>query len=158
MVKLRRPAMPVKPAIPAVHDWIVNNLVDTIRYAINKDILVGTGTNSCKGITASVNAAATALTAAGVTKADCLAVLAAIKPKIKKALLAGQRVVLSELGSFVISLQGKSYNAETMADEDFRPSGYIKGHRILFRAEPALKKEIARVKTILREKELRPEA
>ena len=29
-------------AIPAVHDWIVNNLVDTIRYAINKDILVGT--------------------------------------------------------------------------------------------------------------------
>ena len=56
-----------------------------------------------------------------VTKADCLAVLAAIKPKIKKALLAGQRVVLSELGSFVISLQGKSY-----------------------KAEPALKKEIAR--------------
>ena len=44
-----------------------------------------------------------------VTKADCLAVLAAIKPKIKKALLAGQRVVLSELGSFVISLQ----NAKT---------------------------------------------
>ena len=79
-----------------------------------------------------------------VTKADCLAVLAAIKPKVKKALLAGQRVVLSELGSFVISLQGKSYNAETMNDEDFRPSGYIKSHRILFRAEPALKKEIAR--------------
>lgn len=79
-----------------------------------------------------------------VTKADCLAVLAAMKPKIKKALLAGQRVVLSELGSFVISLQGKSYNAETMNDEEFRPSGYIKSHRILFRAEPALKKEIAR--------------
>jgi predicted histone-like DNA-binding protein len=79
-----------------------------------------------------------------VTKADAMAVLAAIKPKVKKALLAGQRVVLSELGSFVISLQGKSYNADTMADEEFRPSGYIKGHRIVFRAEPALKKEIAR--------------
>ena len=79
-----------------------------------------------------------------VTKADCLAVLAAIKPKIKKALLAGQRVVLSELGSFVISLQGKSYNAETMADEEFVPSSYIKGHKIVFRPDAALKKEVAR--------------
>ena len=65
-------------AVPAVHDWIVNNLVGQIRYAINKDILVGTGTNSLKGITASVNAAATALTAAGVTKADLLKVMAAL--------------------------------------------------------------------------------
>ena len=40
--------------------------------------------------------------------------------------------------------QGKSYNADTMVDEAFSPSSYIKGHRILFRAEPALKKEIAR--------------
>ena len=79
-----------------------------------------------------------------VTKADCMAVLAAMKPKIKKALLAGQRVVLSELGSFVISLQGKSYNADTMQDEDFSPSSYIKSHRIIFRPEVALKKEIAK--------------
>ena len=79
-----------------------------------------------------------------VTKADCMAVLAAMKPKIKKALLAGRRVVLSELGSFVISLQGKSYKADVMQDEEFRPSDYIKSHRILFRAEAALKKEIAR--------------
>ena len=79
-----------------------------------------------------------------VTKADCMAVFTAMKPKIKKALLAGRRVVLTDLGSFHISLQGKSYNAETMNDEDFRPAGYIKSHRILFRAEPALKKEIAR--------------
>ena len=77
-----------------------------------------------------------------VTKADCLAVLAAIKPKIKKALLAGQRVVLSELGSFVISLQGKSYNADTMADEEFSPSSYIKGHKIVFRPDPQLKSEV----------------
>ena len=35
-------------AIDAIHDWIVNNLVGSIRYAINKDILVGTGTNSLK--------------------------------------------------------------------------------------------------------------
>lgn len=78
-----------------------------------------------------------------VTKADCLAVLAAMRPKIKKALLNGQRVVLDELGSFVISLQGKCYNAETMQDEDFLPSDYIKSHRIVFRPEAKLKKEIA---------------
>ena len=65
-------------AIPAIHDWIVNNLVKNIRYAINKDILVGSGSNCLKGITASVNASATALTAAGVTKADCLKIMAAL--------------------------------------------------------------------------------
>ena len=37
-------------AISAVHDWIVNNLVDSIRAEINKDIVVGTGTNELKGI------------------------------------------------------------------------------------------------------------
>ena len=65
-------------AIPAIHDWIVENLVKNIRYAINKDILVGSGSNALKGITASVNASATALTAAGVTKADCLKIMAAL--------------------------------------------------------------------------------
>ena len=65
-------------AIPAVHDWIVDNLTKSIRYAINKDILVGTGTNSLKGITASVNASATALTAAGVTDADLLNIMGSL--------------------------------------------------------------------------------
>lgn len=65
-------------AIPAIHDWIVDNLVGQIRYAINKDILVGTGSNCLKGITASVNASATALTAAGVTKKDLLTVMGAL--------------------------------------------------------------------------------
>ena len=65
-------------AIDAIHDWIVNNLTDSIRYAINKDILVGTGTNSLKGITVSVSASATALTAAGVTKKDLMTIMAAL--------------------------------------------------------------------------------
>ena len=78
-----------------------------------------------------------------VTKADAMAVLSAIRPKVKKALLNGQRVVLNELGSFHISLQGKCYNAERMAVEDFSPSAMIKGHRVIFRPEATLKKEIA---------------
>lgn len=61
-------------AIDAIHDWIVNNLVGSIRYAINKDILVGTGTNSLKGLTASVSANATAIPAT-VTKASILKIM-----------------------------------------------------------------------------------
>lgn len=61
-------------AIPAVHDWIVDNLTGQIRDAINSDILVGSGTNELKGITASVNANGTAIPAT-VTKASILKIM-----------------------------------------------------------------------------------
>ena len=64
-------------AISAVHDWIVDNLVGQIRYAVNKDILVGSGTNALKGIKESVNANATAIPAT-VTKASILGIMAAL--------------------------------------------------------------------------------
>ena len=64
-------------AIPAIHDWIVANLTDSIRYAINKDILVGSGSNALKGITVSVNANGTALPAS-VTKASILKIMATL--------------------------------------------------------------------------------
>jgi len=64
-------------AIPAVHDWIVNNLTDSIAYAINKDILVGSGTNALKGIKESVNASGTAIPAT-VTKASILKIMASL--------------------------------------------------------------------------------
>ena len=78
-----------------------------------------------------------------VTKGDIMAVLASIKPFITKALLASRRVVLNDLGAFTIGLQGKCYSRDTMASEDFRPSEYIRGHRILFRPEVKLKKDVA---------------
>jgi HK97 family phage major capsid protein len=65
-------------AIDAIHDWIVDNLTRSIRWAINKDILVGTGSNALKGISASVNASATALTPDAITKADLLGIMAAL--------------------------------------------------------------------------------
>ena len=98
-------------AIPAVHDWIVDNLVNSIRYAINKDILVGSGTNSLSGITASVNASATALTAAGVTKADCLTIMAAL-PAVHHAgaiwimtpeLFYGEVMAATQLNDYIIN-------------------------------------------------------
>ena len=76
------------------------------------------------------------------TKGDAMAVLASIKPFITKALLNGRRVVLNDLGAFVIGLRGKSYNAETMAEADFKPSEHIKGWTLHFRPEVKLKKAL----------------
>ena len=78
-----------------------------------------------------------------VTQADAMAVLASIKPFVKGALLSGRRVVLQDLGSFVIGVRSKCFTCEDMADEDFVPSAQIRGYHINFRAEPQLKKEIA---------------
>ena len=78
------------------------------------------------------------------TKGDILAVLASIKPFITKALLNGSRVVLNDLGSFHISVQGKCYPREVMAQEEFSPSSMIKSHRVVFRPEVKLKKDIAK--------------
>jgi len=64
-------------AIDAIHDWIVDNLTKSIRYAINKDILVGSGSNALKGITQSVNASATALPGT-ITKASILKIMGAL--------------------------------------------------------------------------------
>ena len=64
-------------AISAVHDWIVNNLVDSIRAEINKDIVVGTGTNELKGILTSVSAESTAIPAT-VKKASLLKIMGAL--------------------------------------------------------------------------------
>ena len=79
-----------------------------------------------------------------VTKADALAVLASIKPFITKALLNGQAVVLNDIGRFQISLQGKCYSQDAMAASDFSPSAMITGHKIVFRPDPELKKEVAK--------------
>ena len=78
-----------------------------------------------------------------VTEADVMGVLRAMKGYIVKALLNGRVVVLNDIGRFQIGLKGKSYNAETMAEEGFSPSSYIKGHRVVFRPEPKLKNAIA---------------
>ena len=78
-----------------------------------------------------------------VTKPDAQAVLGVIKLFITKALLAGRAVVLNDLGRFQISLQSKCFTAEDLADKEFVPSSKIKGHRILFRPEAKLKKEVA---------------
>ena len=79
-----------------------------------------------------------------VTQSDCYAVLKSMKDHIIEALTEGQVVVLDELGRFQVSLQGKCYNAERMATEEFSPSAMIKGHKIVFKPDVKLKKEVAK--------------
>ena len=78
-----------------------------------------------------------------VTQADCRAVLISMQEHIIEALTEGQVVVLDDLGRFQVTLQGKCYNAERMATEDFSPSALIKSHKIVFRPDVALKKAVA---------------
>ena len=78
-----------------------------------------------------------------VTQTDCRAVLLSMKDHIIEALSEGQVVVLDDLGRFQVTLQGKCYSQDTMAASDFSPSSMIKGHKIVFRPDAALKKAVA---------------
>ena len=79
-----------------------------------------------------------------VTRADAMAVLGSIKPFVTRALLAGQAVVLQDLGRLQIGLRGKCYSRDAMAASDFSPASFIKGHKVVFRPEVKLKADIAR--------------
>ena len=79
-----------------------------------------------------------------VTQTDCRAVLLSMKDHIIEALTEGQVVVLDDLGRLQVTLQGKCYTAELIADKDFSPASMIKSHRIIFRPEARLKKDIAK--------------
>ena len=78
-----------------------------------------------------------------VTQADAVAVLRSMKNFVTKALLAGQRVVLNDLGSLQIGLQGRCYSQEEMQAVGFDPSLKIRSHSVRFRPEVGLKKQIA---------------
>ena len=77
-----------------------------------------------------------------VTQADAYAVLKSIKKYVRNALLAGRRVVLTDLGALKINLRGKCYSADTMAASDFSPSSMIKDITVNFRPEAALLKDL----------------
>ena len=79
-----------------------------------------------------------------VTTADCYAVLKSMKENIIEALIEGQVVALEDLGRFQVSFQGKCYPQEVMKAEDFSPSAQVKSHKIVFRPDPKLKKEVAK--------------
>ena len=69
--------------------------------------------------------------------------LGVMKSHIAKALLAGQVVVLQDIGRFQVSLQGKCYPEEALHSKEFVPASMIKSHRIVFRPEAKLKQAVA---------------
>ena len=112
------------------------NGVDGTIYYSGK--AVKTGEYTFDDLAADINNSTT------VTKADAMAVLASVKPFITKALLGGQVVVLQDIGRFQVTLQGKCYPAAAIESDEFSPSAMIKSHKIVFRPDAALKKEVAR--------------
>ena len=97
---------------------------------------VKTGDYDFKALTEDIQFATT------LTKADVVAVLTAAKEYIKKGLLAGQRIVLNEIGSLQMNLRGKCFNQSRITSADFDPSAYIKGVGIRFRPEADLLKYV----------------
>ena len=83
-------------------------------------------------------------TSTTVTQSDCYAVLKSMQEHIIEALTEGQVVVLDDLGRFQVTLQGKCYPTEALNDKEFSPSAMIRGHKIVFRPDAALKKEVAK--------------
>ena len=79
-----------------------------------------------------------------ITQTDCYAVLKSMKDHIAEALIEGQVVVLDDLGRFQVTLQGKCYPGDVLTSEEFKPSEMIRGHKIVFRPDAALKKEVAK--------------
>ena len=77
-----------------------------------------------------------------ITQTDCYAVLKSMKDHIIEALTEGQVVALDDLGRFQVSIHGKSYPEDVLTDKEFKPSEMIRGHKILFRPDAALKKEV----------------
>ena len=79
-----------------------------------------------------------------VTQGDCYAVLKSMKDHIIEALTEGQVVAIEDLGRFQVTLQGKCYPAAAMESDEFSPSAMIKSHKIVFRPDVTLKKEVAK--------------
>ena len=79
-----------------------------------------------------------------ITQTDCYAVLKSMKDHIAEALIEGQVVVLDDLGRFQVTLQGKCYPGDVLTSEEFKPSEMIRGHKIVFRPDAALKREVAK--------------
>ena len=97
-------------AIDAVHDWIVENLTGQIRAKMSADVLVGSNSGAFKGITASVNADASAFPQT-VTKAALLKVMGALKAEYQQGaiwimtpkMFFEEVMALTQLNDYVIN-------------------------------------------------------
>lgn len=97
-------------AIDAVHDWIVENLTGQIRAKMSADVLVGSNSGAFKGITASVNANASAFPQT-VTKAALLKVMGTLSANYQQGaiwimtpkMFFEEVMALTQLNDYVIN-------------------------------------------------------
>lgn len=106
------------------------NAVEGVQYYANK--AVKTDDYTFDELAQDINDSTT------ITEADAYAVLKSMKKYIRKALLAGRRVVLTDLGSMKLSLRSRCFSEDTMAASDFEPSTMIRGIAVNFRPNAAL--------------------
>ena len=113
-----------------------------VDYACNR--AVKTGDYTFQALADDIQFATTA------TKADIVAVLTAAKEFIKQHLLAGQRIVLQEIGALQANLNSKCFAQSVIPVDSFDPSSYIKGVGIRFRADADLLKYVRTNKQLRR--------
>lgn len=88
--------------------------------------------------------------ATGMSEVDVMGVLYALNKQITKGLLSGRTVVLDGVGRLSVGITAKCFNAETMADEEFSPSYYIKGVHVNFRPDKEILSELRMRKSFRR--------
>ena len=57
-----------------------------------------------------------------IKEADVAGVLTALSQRVQSTLLDGNRVVLNDLGAFIIGVRSKCFSQDAMAASDFSPS------------------------------------
>lgn len=114
-------------AIPAFESWLVERLANKISYAIDAAIFTGTGTNQATGLLKSGELTeAGTWTAAGMTYADLLAILAALPTKYhpNATLVTTRAVFFGQILGMMTDGGDKVVVADAQSPAKFNVLGY----------------------------------
>lgn len=114
-------------AIPAFESWLVERLANKISYAIDASIFTGTGTNQATGLLKSGELTeAGTWTAAGMTYADLLAILAALPTKYhpNATLVTTRAVFFGQILGMMTDGGDKVVVADAQSPAKFNVLGY----------------------------------
>ena len=78
------------------------------------------------------------------SKADIVAVLSAMKEFMKRALVAGQNIVMPDFGILYPNVRSRCFAQSNLTRSDFNPVNYIKGCNVRFRPSTLMTKDTIR--------------
>ena len=78
------------------------------------------------------------------SKADIVAVLSAMKEFMKRALVAGQNIVMPDFGILYPNVRSCCFAQSNLTRSDFNPVNYIKGCNVRFRPSTLMTKDTIR--------------